>query len=71
MMVWTTLSLMEQEKMVWLFSAVKVLEIRSKVAFVTLMESMLSLWEAMFKRGRGGSSQKLCRMWVTMSVTTS
>lgn len=42
-----------------LFSiAVRVLKTRSKGVFVTLVESLLRLWEDMFKRARGGNSQK-------------
>lgn len=41
------------------------------LALVTLKEIMLRFWEALFKRGREGSSQKPCRMQGTTSITSS
>lgn len=70
-MLWTMSSLMEQEKIAWLSTAVRVLLTWSKVAFVTLKEIMLRFWEALFNRGRGGSSKKPCRTQGTTCITSS
>lgn len=66
--VWTMSSLMEKEKMSWLSISLRVLETRAKVAFVTMLESMLRFWEAMSK---GGKEEDLEGHRGTTSVTTS